>query len=110
MAKETCELCGYVSQLWPIETHHIVPTELTSQAGIPDSASVLLCNNCHREVHNWYSKKVFDMTYDTMTKQFRPKSLAEMLKEYETAYRLFAEYKKRQQKREYEFQNSHSHR
>lgn len=99
MGKETCELCGYRSQLEAIEKHHIVPKELTSPAGMPDSATVTLCGNCHREVHDWYSKRVFDMTYDTMTKRFKLKSLAEMVKEYEAAYRLFAEYKKRQPKR-----------
>ena len=99
MGGETCELCGFVSKLWAIETHHIVPKELTLQAGMPDSATVTLCNNCHREVHTWYSKKVFDMTYDTTTKRFRPKSLVEMVKEYEAAYRVFAKYKKGQPKR-----------
>ena len=94
-----CKLCGYVSQLGAIETHHVVPRELTSQANLPDSTTVALCSNCHREVHSWYSKKVFDMTYDTTTKRFRPKSLTEMVKEYEAAYRVFAEYKKGQRKR-----------
>ena len=98
MGGETCELCGHVSQLWAIETHHIVPKELTSQAGIPDSATVTLCSNCHREVHTWYSKRVFDMTYDTMAKRFRPRSSVEMVKEYEAAYKAFAEYKKSQRK------------
>ena len=97
MAGETCELCGYMDELWAIEPHHIVPKELTSKAGMPDSATVTLCSNCHREVHTWYSKKVFNMTYDPAVKRFRPKSLVEMVKEYETAYRIFAEYKKWQQ-------------
>jgi len=99
MGKETCELCGYRSQLGAIEKHYIVPKELTSQAGVPDSATVTLCSNCHREVHTWYSKKVFDMAYAPTTKRFRPKSLVEMVKEYEAAYRIFDKYKKGQQKR-----------
>ena len=99
MGGETCELCGYVSQLWALETHHIVPKELTSEAGMPDSATVTLCSNCHREVHAWYSKTVFDMTYDPATKQFRTKSLVEMVKEHEAAYRVFAQYKTGQRKR-----------
>ena len=98
MGGETCELCGNAGKLGAIETHHIVPKELTSQAETPDSATVTLCSNCHKEVHTWYSKKVFDMTYDTAAKRFRPRSLVEMVKEYEVAYRLFAEYKKGQQK------------
>ncbi len=99
MGGETCKLCGYVSQLWAIETHHIVPKELTSEAGMPDSATITLCGNCHREVHTWYSKKVFDMTYDPATKRFRPKSVVEMVKEYEVAYRVFTQYKKGQRKK-----------
>ena len=98
MGGETCKLCGCVSQLWAIETHHIVPKELTSQAEIPPSATVTLCSNCHREVHAWYSKRIFDMTYDTMAKRFKPRSLVEMVKEYEAAYKAFAEYKTRQRK------------
>ena len=100
MGGETCELCGgYVRQLKAIETHHIVPKELTSQAEVPDSATVTLCSNCHREVHTWYTKKIFDQTYDSMTKRFKPKSLVEMVKEYETAYRVFAKYKRGQRRR-----------
>ena len=99
MGRETCELCGYESQPGAIETHHIVPRELTSEAGIPDSAMVNLCPNCHREVHDWYNQKVFDQTYDTMAKRFRTKSLTEMVKEYEIAYRVFATYKRGQAKR-----------
>jgi len=99
MGGERCELCGDTGQLWSIETHHIVPQELTSPAGMPDSATVRLCPNCHQEVHTWYAKKVFDQTYDTMNQRFEPKPLVEMAKEYEAAYKVFAEYKKGQPKR-----------
>ena len=99
MTGETCELCGHVSQLWALETHHIIPKELTSQAGIPDSVTATLCSNCHREVHTWYSKKVLDVTYDSATKRFKPKTFAKMVKEYEAAYKLFAQYKRGQRER-----------
>lgn len=99
MDGERCELCGEVSQLWALETHHIVSEELTSQAGMSDSVSVTLCSNCHRELHLWYCRRVSDMTYDTMAKRFRSKSLVEMVREYEVTYRVFAEYKKEQQNR-----------
>ncbi len=99
MGGETCELCGYVNGLRAIGPHHIVPRELTSRAGMPDSATVTICSDCHKEVHSWYSRKVFDMTYDPGVKRFRPKFLVEMVKEYEAAYKGFAEYKKRQLKR-----------
>jgi len=99
MGGETCELCGHAGKLRAVAIHHIVPKELTSQAGMPDSATVTLCRDCHREMHTWYSNKVFDLTYDTGLKRFRPRSLVEMVKEYEAAYRVFANYKKGQRTR-----------
>ena len=99
MGGERCELCGDTGQLRGIETHHIVPQELTSPAGMPDSATVRLCPNCHQEVHTWYSKKIFDQAYNTMNQRFERKPLVEMVKEYEAAYKVFAEYKKGQPKR-----------
>lgn len=96
MGRETCELCGHVGQLWAVTTHHIVPTELTSPSGMPDSATATLCGDCHHEVHTWYSKRVFDLTYDPGLKRFRPRPFVETVKEYEAAYRIFAEYKKGQ--------------
>jgi len=99
MGGETCELCGHTGKRWAVATHHIVPKDFTSGAGMPDSATVALCRNCHEEMHTWYSKKVFDSTYDTGLKRFRPRSSVEMVKEYESAYRVFAEYKRGQRKR-----------
>jgi len=99
MGKETCELCGRKSELETIEKHHVVPVEVTEQAGMPESRVVELCCNCHRELHKWYSIKVADMAYDTQIKRFRAKSGVEMVKEYEAAYKVFAEYKKGRRKR-----------
>jgi len=94
MGKEICELCGYRSEPRTIEKHHIVPTKVTELAGMPESAIVRLCSNCHKEVHTWYSENVFDMAYDPGIKRFRQRSPVEMVKEYEAAYRVFAAYKK----------------
>jgi len=99
MAGATCELCGQANQLWAAEIHHIVPKELTSEAELPDSATVKLCPNCYQELVDWYARRVFDMTYDSGLKRFRPRSLAEMVKEYEAAYRVFAQHKEGQRKR-----------
>ena len=99
MGKETCEFCGCRSELGTIEKHHIVPTKVTEQAGVPESATIGLCSNCHREVHTWYSENVFDMAYNPEIKRFRQKSPVEMVKEYEAAYRVFAAYKKAQRDR-----------
>lgn len=96
MGKETCDLCGYRSELGAIEKHHIVPRNITERAGISESATVRLCSNCHREVSNWYSQNVAEMAYDPGTKRFRQKSPNELVKEYEAAYKVFATYKKGQ--------------
>ena len=100
MAKETCELCGYRSNLGTIEKHHIVPVTVTEQAGMPESATVRLCSNCQREVNIRYSHDVFDMAYDAGTKQFEQKSVNELIKEYEAAYKVFATYKRGQRERD----------
>jgi len=99
VVEETCELCGYRSQLGDIEKHHIVPVEVTEQAGMPQSQTLRLCSNCHREVHKWYSAKVWDMAYDPATKRFRAKSYPEMVKEYQSAFNSFVKYKNEQKKR-----------
>ncbi|MFC2036273.1 HNH endonuclease signature motif containing protein [Chloroflexota bacterium] len=95
MGKMTCELCGCNSGLEIIEKHHIVPLEFTEMTGIAESKVVELCRNCLRDLNRWYSFKVTDMVYDTDIKRFRTKSWLEMVKEYETAYSSFTEYRKR---------------
>jgi len=45
--KEICEICGCVTGPGAIEQHHIVPTQVTKQAGVPGSACVNLCHNCY---------------------------------------------------------------
>ena len=65
MVGETCELCGYQSQLGAVEKHHIIPNEVTEQAGIPKSQTVRMCCNCRRELDTWYSGKVVKMIYGT---------------------------------------------
>ncbi len=98
MEEAACELCGNISQLGNMRIHHIVPEEIAGQAGISDSATTRLCRNCHQEVNAWYAGKVSVMAYDSKNKRFQPRSPEEMVKEYETTYRAFAEYKKGQRK------------
>ena len=98
MRKGTCELCGCRIRLGAVEQHHVVPTNITEQAGMPESQILILCGNCHREAHTWYSTKVADMTYDSKTKLFRAKSCLEMVKEYQSVFSSFAKYKKEQRK------------
>lgn len=93
MKEESCELCGYSSRLGTIEKHHIVPTEITEQAGMPHSPTIRLCANCHREAHTWYSIKVADTAYHPETKRFEPKPFSEQIKDYKSAFNTFREYK-----------------
>jgi predicted HNH restriction endonuclease len=95
MGKKTCEICGKAIESGFVETHHVVPVEVTTKAGVPDSRVVTLCGDCHQEVHRWYSGKVTDMAYDPRTLKFRAKSWPEMVKEYESAYDSFVRYKQK---------------
>ena len=94
MKNRTCETCGHV--LSPQETviHQIVPEEVSLQANITDPKKVALCPNCSTEIQDWYRKKIYSTNYDTRTKQFIPKPPAELVKEYELAYKTFTDYKK----------------
>ena len=98
MERNTCEICGYQSQLGAIEIHHIIPTEVTEEAGMQRSQTVVLCCNCHREVHTWYSAKVTDTAYDTASQRFKDKSSLEIVKAYQHAFDSFAKYKNEQKK------------
>ena len=77
---EACEVCGYVSHLGAVARHHLIPKDVTEQAGMPKSETVSLCCNCHFELYAWYRMKVADMFYDTATKRFRAKSWDKRLK------------------------------
>ncbi len=98
MKKKSCEVCGYESDLAAIENHHIIPTEVTEEAGMPRSRTVRLCCNCRREVDTWYRARVAPMAYDSATKRFRTKSYSEMVKEYQSAFDSFMKYKKASRK------------
>jgi len=94
VAKDTCQICKYKSELWALEQFPIIPPEVTKSAGVKESRTVLLCCSCRQELEEWYLAKVSNVVYDTMIKRFREKSFLEMIKEYEYAYHSFAEYKK----------------
>jgi len=92
--RKTCGVCGHTVEPGELVIHRIVPEEIAGQAGILDVRKVVLCLNCGNQIQDWYNKKVFSMKYDAKTNQFIPKSSAEMVKEYEAAYKAFAAYKK----------------
>ena len=94
-----CELCGKVSQLDLLEIHHVVPQEVIEQMGISSPATAILCHKCHQEIHDWYDRNVSTVAYHPESQSFQRKSPTATVKEYQSAYRVFAEYKKTQRNR-----------
>lgn len=99
MKTGACAACGYQGKTRAIVAHHIIPEEIAEQAGVSDSGAVSMCANCLAEVAAWYPRKVSSLVLDDGTRGFRPRTPAEMVKEYEAAYRAFVEYKKREQQK-----------
>ena len=96
MKRRICELCKRNIELGTVEKHHIIPVEVTRQAGLRESRIITLCNNCHQELHSWYSAKVSNVSYDTRKKRFQPKSWLELYREYESTFDSFVRYKTEQ--------------
>jgi len=96
--EEACAVCGYVSNLEAVAPHHLIPKSVAEEAGVPESATVNLCRNCHSELHSWYGMRVVDVTYDPSTKRFREKSWDEKVRDYESAFSSFRQYKSEQRK------------
>ncbi len=95
MAEETCDLCGYASILGAVEECSIVPNEITRAAGMPKSQTIRMCCNCRRELHAWFSAKVAKMVYDIGMQRFRYRTHTEMVKEYQSVFNAFVDYRKR---------------
>jgi len=93
VAMKACQVCGYSGTPGGMELHHIVPVEVSEQAGIPESQTFWLCPSCHREVHSWYNSKVARSTYDLKDKRFRPMSSLELVREYTATFSSFLNYK-----------------
>ena len=98
MKEETCELCGYTSILGTVEQCLIVPNDITQAAGIPRSQTMRMCCNCRMELNTWFSSKVAEMVYDIGMQKFRYRTRAEMVKEYQSVFSAFVDYKKRRSK------------
>ncbi len=98
MGRESCELCGYPGEPRLMDKYHTIPVEVTERAGVPESRTIRLCQNCHRELNKWYSTRVADTGFDTNLNRFRPKTPLETVREYEFAFNIFAKYKKEQKK------------
>ena len=95
MVEETCDLCGYTSILGPVEECSIVPNDIARAAGMPKSQTIRMCCNCRRELDTWFSAKVAKMVYDIGMQRFRYRTHTEMVKEYQSAFNAFVDYRKR---------------
>jgi len=93
VAEKKCQVCENRVDPEDVEKHHIVPKNLTDDAGIPESQTIQLCANCHQEVHAWYTARVRHTEYDAGTRRFRTKSYLEMVNEYQTVFSDFMKYK-----------------
>ena len=93
---KACDTCGRKIDLGWIEKHHIIPIEVTQQAGLPESRIATLCHDCHHELHSWYSVKVAPMAYNTKAKRFETKSWLGLSKEYESTFNSFIRHKREQ--------------
>ena len=94
----TCKICGYVSHLGAVAQHHLIPKDITQQAGMPESAKISLCCNCQSELDIWYRTKVTDTVYEPQTKRFIAKSWDEKAKDYQSAFSEFRKFKEEQSK------------
>jgi hypothetical protein len=95
MAEETCELCSYTSKLGAVEQCPIVPNDIAQAAGMPKSRTMRMCCNCRRELDTWFKAKVAKMVYDIGMRQFRYRTGAEMVEEYQSVFNAFVDYKKK---------------
>ncbi len=93
--KETCELCGYTSILEAVKECPIVPNDIARAAGTPKSQTIKMCCNCRGELDTWVSAKVATTVYDIGTQRFRCRTHTEMVKEYQSVFNAFVDYKKR---------------
>jgi len=95
MGEETCEVCGYRSQLGAIAKHSIVPNEVIEQSGMSKPEIINICANCRLELSKWYSVEVNKMVYDEKDQRFRDRTPVEIVEEYRAAFKGFKGYKKK---------------
>jgi len=93
--KESCDVCG-VKNRADMRRHHVVPPEISREAGLPCPRTVILCPDCHHKLLAWRGARVFNMKYDAGAGRFVARSPGEMVKEHEAAYRAFLLHQSRQ--------------
>lgn len=98
MPRGKCKICGF-SESGSLKMYSIIPEEIAEKADLKRAPKVKLCPNCRRELKKWFSVKIADMAYDSMQKQFMPKSPQALAREYEISYDWFVRNKRDQLKK-----------
>lgn len=88
MSRGKCAICGF-SGFDSLKKYSIIPEEIAKTAGLKRAPTVKVCPNCWCELEKWFSAKIADMAYDSMLKQFVPKSPQDLAREYEVSYEWF---------------------
>jgi len=99
MGMDICEGCGREIEPRNAVRKHIIPDEVAESFGIPDTRPIILCSKCSTQLYDWYHKRVSTAVYDDKIQQFRARTPAEILKEYESVFNSFVKYKRGRQKR-----------
>ena len=94
--EKQCEICRTSYPSRRLIDHHIVPEDIVQKASLPRDRTIELCFSCHRSLHNWNAHNVSWVRHESEAKRHRAKSLAEVAKEYESAYSSFIEYEFKQ--------------
>ncbi len=98
LGQETCDVCRREVDAVFLTMHPIVPEDIAKEDTVPASQTARLCTSCGDRLHTWFLNRVTTVTYDWGLKRFKSKSPAEMVKEYEVAYKAFIKYERRRQK------------
>ncbi len=98
MPRGKCAICGF-SGLSSLKKYPVIPEEIAKEAGLKRAPMVKACPNCWRELEKWFSAKIADTAYDSMVKQFMPKSSQDLAREYEVSYEWFVRNKQDQLKK-----------
>lgn len=60
--KKICQLCE--KEVKELSSHHLVP----KQYGGKNSPTILLCNNCHNQIHALYTNKELSYKFNSLEK------------------------------------------
>lgn len=90
--EKQCEFCRISYPSTRLIEHHIVPEDIIQKTSLVKDRTIELCFSCHRSLHNWNAHNVSWVRRESVAKRHRAKSLVDVVKEYESAYRNFIEY------------------